>query len=93
MLQITIYHLKDGSHYISKISDGDKVLAIHDESTGLTDVSVCEPYVGQDIDVLHIREEENGQFAFDFNAVNTLTNVGVDENGFGIIQYETRSKN
>jgi len=89
MLQITVYYMKDGSHFIQKVFDSEKneTLAAFDESTGYIDLSVCEPYIGQNIEVLKISEEPDGQFVIDYQKTTVLEDVGVDENGLKFIRY------
>lgn len=89
MLQMTILHEKNNGEEvtITEINDGEKVLAKFED--GLIDVDVCVPYIGQDILVSHVHENEDDSYT----SIATLESVDIDGNsGVKYVKYSPKSK-
>ena len=75
MLQINIQHGEnDSSVRIATLYDGDVLLKKFDENTGMIDLDVCKPFVGEEIRVHHffINKEQN------FTVKGLLQEVDID---------------
>lgn len=87
MLQIIIVHEPNSVH-ISQIRDLEtlETLVSYDKEKKCIDLSILKSHINETILVTHFNRN-NGCTRLDYEQERTLTNVGIDENGFTFVEY------
>lgn len=90
MLQIVLLHEQDKIKIleVKDLNSPENILCSFDESIGQTILAPLENHVDESVLVTHFNRI-NGSVVYDYEHVRILTEVGIDENGFWYLIFNS----